>query len=401
MANSLTGRSTYTKPKKRGLLSRGAEAAALLKPVLATPQQTGVDPRLAEIQADTDRQLADIDRQIAELNAQPPEQPAPEEANIQQPSPPELYEGGGATGMSQGGTESVGSQPDDSYTGSTLASIGVSPTSLGPSLTGFMNSSSPLGATASLANIAYGLGNQDYSAPNMSHAINSALQGLGISTQGPTWGQVSEATAMHGDANAPGYGDTPGMAFGNAADDAGAGLSGAGLSGAGLGYGSGWGADVGSGYGGDDSGLGGADASADAAGLGGGSLGGFGGDFGDSGDFGDGDGGDGGGDGACIIVSACTNRWSYEVNVTREYRDHFLDPITLKGYYAVASYVVPLIKALRGFKWAIKRCLVDRLIDYGEVVLEKKPHTEKPFSRIVSRMFLDLCHYVGRRLKCQ
>ena len=213
----------------------------------------------------------------------------------------------------------------------------------------------------------------------MAHAINSALQTFGINTEGPTWGQVSDVSK--GDAWYSGNPNAPhqGMSYDATAAKAAAAPT---IASRGPEWGSAW------------EGFEGAqDASHEGPGIGDSSI--------ESGAYDSyGDSGSPGGS-PCIIISSCTNRWSYEVNVTREYRDRYLDPITLRGYYAIASVIVPLIRAFRCVKWAIKTGLVDRLIDYGEVVLEKKGKTEKLFSRIVSKAFLNICHYVGRSKKCQ
>jgi len=74
----------------------------------------------------------------------------------------------------------------------------------------------------------------------------------------------------------------------------------------------------------------------------------------------------------CIIVTACTSPDSEEVNITRAYRDKFLDPVTLRGYYMIADKIVPLMKKWPWFKKLIKKVLVDNLIEYGRWALEKE-----------------------------
>jgi len=98
----------------------------------------------------------------------------------------------------------------------------------------------------------------------------------------------------------------------------------------------------------------------------------------------------------CIIVSACTGRNSYEVNVTRKYRDRYMDEQTLTGYYALCIFIVPFIQKHPLFRRIVKRALVDRLVDYGEWKLDMKPGMKYATSGVVKRMFLGLCRHVGR-----
>lgn len=103
--------------------------------------------------------------------------------------------------------------------------------------------------------------------------------------------------------------------------------------------------------------------------------------------------------GACVIVTACTDPQSYEVNVAREYRDRFMTLFQLRGYYYIAERVVPTIKSSRIAKWFSKNMFVDYLIDYGEWILGKKDRREKLLSSVVSRSFLGLCDFIGSRVK--
>ena len=97
----------------------------------------------------------------------------------------------------------------------------------------------------------------------------------------------------------------------------------------------------------------------------------------------------------CIIVSSCTDPNSYEVNITREFRDNHLDPITLKGYYELAKHIVPLINKSEQFKRYIKETLVDRLIDFGEWVMGYKDRLRFKDSETVTRNFLNTCYLMG------
>jgi hypothetical protein len=98
--------------------------------------------------------------------------------------------------------------------------------------------------------------------------------------------------------------------------------------------------------------------------------------------------------GMCIIVSACTDRYSPDVNLTRAFRDAFLGPVTLAGYYRIASAVVPWIERSRAVRGFLKRFLVDRLIDYGSFILDGKRRRFRT-SRTVSLGFLSLCRKAG------
>jgi hypothetical protein len=98
----------------------------------------------------------------------------------------------------------------------------------------------------------------------------------------------------------------------------------------------------------------------------------------------------------CIIVSACTSRDSYEVNIARKFRDRYMDEETLTGYYSLCVFIVPFIHKHRLFKRIVKRVIVDRLVDYGEWCMEMKPAMRFATSRFVKRAFLGLCRHVGR-----
>ena len=97
----------------------------------------------------------------------------------------------------------------------------------------------------------------------------------------------------------------------------------------------------------------------------------------------------------CIIVTACTDPYSHEVNITRKYRDQFLDITTLRGYYMLAMKVVPFIKASDCFKGIVKRYLVDSLIDVGEYEIGEKITKPKFSSKIITKTFLGFCWLLG------
>jgi hypothetical protein len=98
----------------------------------------------------------------------------------------------------------------------------------------------------------------------------------------------------------------------------------------------------------------------------------------------------------CIIVTACTDRNSPEVELTREYRDRFLTPDQLRGYYMIAETILPYVKKHKTF---VKRILVDNLIEYGRYALDKTSDRPSIASRIITRTFLCLCKLVGRTRK--
>lgn len=94
--------------------------------------------------------------------------------------------------------------------------------------------------------------------------------------------------------------------------------------------------------------------------------------------------------GGCIIISACTDPDSYEVNIAREYRDGYMSLEELIGYYTLARLIVPIMP-----KKLIKRFLVDRLVDYGEVILGKKASLKFTSSYWITTGFLKLCEGIG------
>ena len=100
--------------------------------------------------------------------------------------------------------------------------------------------------------------------------------------------------------------------------------------------------------------------------------------------------------GKCIIVTACTSQDSEEVNISREYRDKFLTPEQLRGYYMIAEKAVPWIQHSPLVKRLVKRLLVDHLIAYGRYALDKGPYPG-PLAHFVTKQFLRLCGTVGSK----
>jgi len=99
--------------------------------------------------------------------------------------------------------------------------------------------------------------------------------------------------------------------------------------------------------------------------------------------------------GSCIIISACTSRDSYEVEIAREFRDKYMSDLHLGGYYALAHRFVPLMEKSRFLKLITKKVLVDRLVDYGEFILGYKPKPQLRTSRVITEGFLKLCAAIG------
>ena len=98
----------------------------------------------------------------------------------------------------------------------------------------------------------------------------------------------------------------------------------------------------------------------------------------------------------CIIITACTYRNSYEVNISRIYRDFFIGPITLDGYYALANVITPLMHRFNSVKSILRRYLVDRLVDHAELVLFDKHNRRYLSSRPIAQGFIYLCYAIGR-----
>ena len=103
----------------------------------------------------------------------------------------------------------------------------------------------------------------------------------------------------------------------------------------------------------------------------------------------------------CIIISACTSKDSYEVEIARQFRDKYMGPYHLGGYYALAHRIAPLIDKSHFLKLIFKKFLVDRLVDYGKWILGMKPERQLKTSRIVTGGFLALCAIVGMHINVQ
>ena len=98
----------------------------------------------------------------------------------------------------------------------------------------------------------------------------------------------------------------------------------------------------------------------------------------------------------CIIISACCGPDSYEVQVARKYRDNHMDEEQLTGYYTLCIFLVPFIQKHEWVRKIVKKALVDRLVDYGEVFMGMKGKMRFITSRAVTGAFLGICRHVGR-----
>jgi hypothetical protein len=97
----------------------------------------------------------------------------------------------------------------------------------------------------------------------------------------------------------------------------------------------------------------------------------------------------------CIIVTVCTDRHSPEVNIARKYRDRYLDEDQLRGYYALAEKIVPILERNAKVRNNVKKWLVDRLIDYGAYRLGANMDRPRWSSVIVSKIFLAAIKTIG------
>ena len=101
----------------------------------------------------------------------------------------------------------------------------------------------------------------------------------------------------------------------------------------------------------------------------------------------------------CIIITAATNPHSYEVNVTRKYRDRYLSQQTLRGYYMIAEQIVPFMHKSKLFKRFIKKSLVDHIVrhcEWGIGIRKKRPI----ISSFITETFLNFCDGLGSTKEC-
>jgi hypothetical protein len=97
---------------------------------------------------------------------------------------------------------------------------------------------------------------------------------------------------------------------------------------------------------------------------------------------------------ACIIVTACTNRNSPEVEIARKFRNKYLSYAHLRGYYLLADKIVPILERNETARKNVKKWLVDRLIEYGKYRLGIYAKASIS-SIIVSKIFLATIKTIG------
>lgn len=100
---------------------------------------------------------------------------------------------------------------------------------------------------------------------------------------------------------------------------------------------------------------------------------------------------------SCVIITACTDPYSYEVNVSRLYRDKYMNLDELSGYYRIAKVVVPILNKVPILRRMTKRLLVMPMVDYGEWFMHMKPKIKHKISAYITLGFLGLCEYAGIR----
>lgn len=104
--------------------------------------------------------------------------------------------------------------------------------------------------------------------------------------------------------------------------------------------------------------------------------------------------------GNCVIVTACHGRYSPEVEITRQYRNRFMNQTQLRGYYMLASRVVPQMKNKKSVMEWVTNHLVKHLIEYADWVLNGPRPSKPPLkAKIVSKLFLLLCRLIGSTRK--
>lgn len=100
---------------------------------------------------------------------------------------------------------------------------------------------------------------------------------------------------------------------------------------------------------------------------------------------------------ACIIVTACNGKGSPEVDIARKFRDGFMTPEQIRGYYAMAEVVAPVLHRSESMKQAVKVALVDKLIDYGKFKLGMADSCPEESEKI-ALSFLNDCEKVGKTM---
>jgi len=101
----------------------------------------------------------------------------------------------------------------------------------------------------------------------------------------------------------------------------------------------------------------------------------------------------------CIIITACTDRNSPEVNIARQYRDHYMTIKEQRGYYRLAEKIAPLIYKYPLVKRFMYKHLVLNLIEYGKYALHKTDTTPSVVATLVTKTFLMVCGLLGNTHK--
>ena len=105
-------------------------------------------------------------------------------------------------------------------------------------------------------------------------------------------------------------------------------------------------------------------------------------------------------DDQCIVITACTDPHSYEVEVARIFRDECMGQQALRGYYMLGEkFLVPLLKRKDRLRGWFKRNIVDRWIEVAEDRLDIMTgyHTPRLISKAVAYGFLYICKRIGKQ----
>jgi hypothetical protein len=81
--------------------------------------------------------------------------------------------------------------------------------------------------------------------------------------------------------------------------------------------------------------------------------------------------------------------------IAREFRNQFLDRTTLRGYYFLAKYIVPVIKKNQMLRVFVKKQFVDRWIRYGKHAIGMNVSKPTICETIATKLFLGVCKIVG------
>lgn len=96
----------------------------------------------------------------------------------------------------------------------------------------------------------------------------------------------------------------------------------------------------------------------------------------------------------CIIVTACTDPNSQEVEITRAYRDKYMTKDEIRGYYMLADRIVPTLRKNKMLRTLTKKNLVDPLVEYGVHKLYHAYCRKK--SERIAKAFLGTCWFLGK-----